>query len=86
MARAKVSSKGWVVIPKDIRKRCGIKPGDSVTIYETEGKVTILPEGMDPISLGRGLLQGGRSMAELIEDKRRELEEEEKDLPPPRRR
>jgi hypothetical protein len=31
------------------------------------------------------LLKGGRSMKEYLEEKRQELEEEERDLPPPRR-
>ena len=32
MSIMKVSKKGWVVIPKDIRQRHGIRPGDRVQI------------------------------------------------------
>lgn len=82
-ATSKVSSKGWVVIPKEIRERHGIKPGDEVHIVEHGNTITLIPKAKDPIAAGRGLLKGGKSMKEFLEEKRRELEEEERDLPPP---
>jgi len=43
-----------------------------------------VPVPDDPIAAGLGMLKGGTSMKEYLEEKRRELEEEERDLPPPK--
>jgi AbrB family looped-hinge helix DNA binding protein len=40
--KAKVSTKGQVVIPYDIRKRLGIHPGDEVTINGSEEQIIIM--------------------------------------------
>lgn len=37
----RVTTKGQVTIPKDIRERFGIKPGDEVVFEETEDGVVI---------------------------------------------
>lgn len=86
MATAKVSKKGWIVIPKEIRERYGIKPGDEVVVLDYGRGITILPALKDPIRESYGMLKGGKSMKEFLEEKRAELEEEERDLPPPRPR
>ena len=38
---AKVTSKGQITIPADIRKRLRLKPGDKVLFLEDEGRVMI---------------------------------------------
>jgi AbrB family looped-hinge helix DNA binding protein len=81
-----VSEKGAIVIPKEIRERYGIGPGDKVQVLDWAGRISLvkIPPG-DPIERMRGLLAGGPSMTEaLLEDRRWELEREERDLPPPR--
>ena len=85
MSTATVSARGWVVIPRAIRERLGLKKGDKVHFIELGGVVSIVPVAKDPIAAGHGMLKGGPSLtAELLEDRRRELELEERDLPPPR--
>ena len=85
MSTVKVSGKGWVVIPQKIRKRYGIRPGDTVHIVDYAGHITIVPVAKDPIAAGRGMLKGGPSLSEtLLEERRWEREREERDLPPPR--
>jgi AbrB family looped-hinge helix DNA binding protein len=81
-----VSEKGAIVIPKQIRERFGICPGDRVHVMDWGGEIVLakIPPG-DPIERGLGLLKGG-SMQHILEEKRRELEEEERGLPPPRAR
>lgn len=83
MATATLSEKGWVVIPKDIRDSLGLKKGDRIRVMQHGREIVLIPVAKDPIAAGRGLLRGGMSMKEYLEDKRRELEEEERGLPPP---
>lgn len=79
MSTAKVSKKGWVVIPRDIRERHGIRPGDTVHIVDYAGRIAIIPALKDPISQGRGLLTGGPSLTEaLLEERRRDVERDER--------
>jgi AbrB family looped-hinge helix DNA binding protein len=79
-----VSEKGAIVIPKEIRERYGIGPGDRVQVLDWAGRISLVkvPSG-DPVKWGRGLLKGWTT-EEVLEEKRRELEEEERDLPRPR--
>jgi AbrB family looped-hinge helix DNA binding protein len=86
MSIVTVSKKGWVVIPKEVRKRHRIKPGDRFVILDYGRGITLFPASEDPIRDSYGMLKGGFSMHEFLEEKRRELEEEESDLPPPPRR
>lgn len=41
MELAKVTSKGQITIPADIRKRLRLRPGDKVLFIEDEGRVLI---------------------------------------------
>ncbi len=86
---ATVSEKGLVVIPKAVRERLGLKKGDKVAFITIGGSTSIskVEEG-DPVERLFGMFAGGgRSWTEeLLEERRRELEREERDLPPPRRR
>ncbi len=81
MSTVKVSRKGWVVIPRDIRERHGIRPGDRVHIVDYAGRIAIVPALEDPIRQGRGLLKGRPSLTEaLLEERRRELEREQREI------
>ena len=84
MAAVTVSKKGWVVIPRDIRVRNGIKPGDKMIIVDYGGRIAIIPAMKDSIRDLRGMLKGGPSLTKaLLEERRREREKEEGELPPP---
>jgi len=48
MSEVKVSTKGQIVIPKDIRKKMGLKPGDKVKIEVLEGKKAIIQPIVSP--------------------------------------
>lgn len=81
MATVTVSKKGWVVIPREIRQRYGIRPGDRVQVVDYAGRIAIIPAMNDPIREARGMLKGGPSLTEaLLEERRRELEEEEQEI------
>jgi AbrB family looped-hinge helix DNA binding protein len=81
---AVISAKGWVVIPREIRRRYGLKKGDRVHFIDYGGVVAVVPVSKDPISEGFGMFKDGPSLTQgLLEDRRWELEREERDLPPP---
>lgn len=79
MPTAKVSAKGWIVIPVDIRKRYGIEPGDEVVIIDYGGSLGIVPQLDDPVAEACGILadEGPSLTRELLRERRRELEREE---------
>lgn len=75
---AVVSQKGWIVIPKEIRERHGLKPGTRVHILEYAGVIMIGRVPDDPIAEGRGIIKGEPSATrELLEERRRERERED---------
>ena len=56
MARTKVSSKYQIVIPKDIRARVDIRPGQEFQVIAKGGVVTLVPE--KPLARMRGFVRG----------------------------
>jgi AbrB family looped-hinge helix DNA binding protein len=77
MIVATISQKGWVVIPAELRKKYGLKPGSRVRMVDYGGGITILPLLDDPVHQAQGMLAGNRSLtaallAERAEERRRE--------------
>ena len=72
-------AKGQVVIPKEIRQALGIAPGTKLHVRIEGKEVVLFPLPADPIRALRGIAKGGPSMTQaLLEDRRQELEREEK--------
>jgi AbrB family looped-hinge helix DNA binding protein len=71
-----ISNKGWVVIPAELRRKYGLKPGAQVQIVDYGGVLALVPALQDPIGQSLGLTAGkGTSLTEsLLEEHRRELE------------
>ena len=81
MPVVKTSSKGQLVIPKQVRDKLGIKPGKKVVLKVVGDHAEIIPLPDDPIKYMRGILKGGPSLAdELLEERRRDNLIDEKDL------
>ncbi len=58
MARAKVTSKGQITIPKDVRERLGLRPGDEVAFVEDGEGMRIQKEVThSPFGRYRGFLK-----------------------------
>lgn len=43
MGKTKIEERGRVLIPKSIRERTGVRPGEEVEIRIEEGKIVIMP-------------------------------------------
>lgn len=65
----RVTAKGQVTIPKEIRHALGIEPGDEVAFEEDESGYTIRKEepttagGEDPFETYRGSAEGDETMS-----------------------
>ncbi len=78
MPVVKTSSKGQIVIPSEIRKRLGIKPGQRVNLSVVDDRAVITPLPEDPIKALRGILKGKPSMAQaLLADRKQEVARDE---------
>lgn len=80
--RSKMSSKGQLVIPAEVRKRLGLRSGTQVTITEDNGRLIIEQrrQAFQRIRALRGILKGeDEAIRKLVEeDKKLEREHEEK--------
>ena len=56
MATVTVSPKYQVVIPREIRKSLGLKPGEKVQVFEFEGRIELVP--VRDLKKMRGFLKG----------------------------
>lgn len=81
----KVGVKGQVVLPKSVRERVGINPGDEVTVAEKGGVVQIRKALPGPaereaiVASLRGALVGGQSLTAALErDRQAERAREER--------
>ncbi len=79
--QAKVSAKGWIVIPAALRRRYGLTPGTVVEFQEKGNQIIVIPLVPDPIEQLYGKLAGEPSLTEaLLADRAQELEREETQL------
>ena len=79
--KARVSAKGWIVIPAALRKRFCLKPCDMVELQAGKDRITLIPEIVDSVEALYGKLAGKTSLTEaLLENRAEELKHEEADL------
>ncbi len=73
MAKTKLTAKGQVTIPKDVRERLGLRIGDELEFVEEHGEFH-LRKCLGPMALKayRGYLKelAGRSSDDLVEEMR----------------
>jgi AbrB family looped-hinge helix DNA binding protein len=75
MNTSTLSQKGWVVIPKELRKRYGLKKGDVVQVIDYGGIISLVPASKTSIVDAQGMLKGKNSLVrELIKSRRYEAE------------
>jgi antitoxin PrlF len=67
MSEATMTSKGQITVPKEIRMKLRLKPGDRVRfVVEADGKVRLWPAKRDITSL-RGILPKPKRVASIEE-------------------
>lgn len=75
MSIVKTSAKGQILIPKEIRRRLGLKAGQKVSLKLVgEQKVELAPIPLEPVEAFCGMFQKGTSLTEaLLKDRKQEL-------------
>ena len=67
MSEAKMTSKGQITVPKDVRLKLGLKPGDRIRfLLEADGRVRLMPANRD-ISELMGILPKPRRALSIEE-------------------
>lgn len=63
-----ISEKGQVTLPKPLRDRLGIKPGDRLDFTEEDGHIVVskTTDKQDPIGMVYGILSLGESTDEVL--------------------
>lgn len=67
-----VSSKGQIVIPKEIREALGVKPGMKVMFKVVKNHAEIIPVPADPIKSFCGVFEKGSSLTRSLLKERKE--------------
>ena len=81
MTTRTISSKGWVVIPVELRKKYQLTPGTEVIIVDYGGVLSIVPADKDPIKKGRGLLKDLSGLTDdLLKERSQEREREDSNV------
>lgn len=79
MTLLKISAKGWVVIPAELRLRYGLKPGMHVQVVDYGGVVSLIPVLQDAINQAAGMLKGKTSLTQaLLHEHARENRDEQR--------
>jgi AbrB family looped-hinge helix DNA binding protein len=78
MYTTKVSAKGWIVIPKHLREKYGLKKGTQVRVVDYGEELALVPLPADPVGALHGMLEGGPPLTEeLLAERTRERAREE---------
>ena len=65
MELAKITSKGQITIPIDIRRKLGVKEGDKVLFVEESGRIYILNSSMEALKEAQTAFTGEAERAGL---------------------
>lgn len=81
MEVAKITSKGQITIPIDIRRRLGVKEGDKILFIEEQGKIVMMNSSMEALRKAQAAFAGEadrlglkdeQDVADLVSELRRE--------------
>jgi len=69
-----VSTKGQLVIPAELRRKYGIKPGTRVEVIDRGDQIVLQPITEEYVRKLRGSLKGGNALRVLEEERRKDKE------------
>jgi len=73
--KTRVSDRGQITIPKAVRDRLGIKPGQVLEVRERDGAVMVYKTAtVDPFLAVTGIVPADRPTDELLEELRGEAD------------
>jgi len=58
MEVAKITSKGQITIPIDIRRKLGVKEGDKVLFVENQGRIIMMNSSMETLRKAQAAFNG----------------------------
>jgi AbrB family looped-hinge helix DNA binding protein len=66
MTQLTISTKGWVVIPAELRKKYRLRPGAQVRVVDYGGVLALVPALDDPVTQAKGLVKAKRSLTKAL--------------------
>jgi len=73
------SSRGQIVIPRDVRKKFNIVQGKKILVKSEEDRVILMPLPDDPVENFCGIFKNGASLTKaLLNERKKERVREEK--------
>ncbi len=70
METVRVSAKGQVVIPAPIRKKCGVRPGTMLRIFEYDNLICLVPPSENAVESAMGCFPKKPSLSkELLKNR-----------------
>lgn len=78
MATLTVSTKGWVVIPAELRRKYKLIPGAQIRVVDYGGVLALVPLLENPVEQIAGMLKGPSSLTQaLLAEHAQELTDEQ---------
>lgn len=68
--RSVLSSKGQLVIPSELRKQLGMRPGTGVSLEVEGDRIVLVPDSKLELKNMKGWLKGKPSMLEYLQQER----------------
>lgn len=69
--RTRVSEKGQITVPKALRERLGIRPGDELEVIDEAGRIVLAKAPVDdPVTAVYGIIETDRGTDEIMEELR----------------
>lgn len=78
--KSKVTSKGQIVIPKEIRAKYGIKKATVIHWIQKGEGVLMIPDSEDSVIAAKGMIPKSGLVKKLLEERRAEILKENGDL------
>ena len=81
MELAKITSKGQITVPIDIRRKLGVKEGDKILFVEEQGRIIIMNSSMEALRRAQDAFAGEaerlglkdeQDVADMVAELRRE--------------